>query len=96
MNAPGHNPPQPPTARTAHQDAIGVHLPDGAVERGVGEVHPDDVVDVQVILNLPSRRMRTVIAEVADRIASPNSHRLARTDRFNAAPRARIGSARAC
>ncbi|WP_033284055.1 hypothetical protein [Streptomyces sp. NRRL F-525] len=87
---------QPITARTAHLDAIGVHLPDDAVERGVGEVHPDDVVDVQVILDLPSPRMRTVIAVVANRIASPNSHRLARTDRFNAAARARIGSVRAC
>jgi hypothetical protein len=39
--------------------------------------------------------MRTVIAAVADHIAPDNSHRPTRTDRFDEASRARIGSVRA-
>lgn len=94
-DSPALHPQQPVTARTADLDAVAFHLPDAAVERGVGEVYPDDVVDVQIILDRPSPRMRTVIAAVADHIAPDNSHRPTRTDRFDEASRARIGSVRA-
>ncbi len=36
------------SARPADLDAVVFHLPDVAVKHGVGEVYPDDVVDVQI------------------------------------------------
>ncbi|GAB2939320.1 hypothetical protein [Streptomyces heilongjiangensis] len=36
------------SARPVDLDVVVFHLPDVAVKHGVGEVYPDDVVDVQI------------------------------------------------
>lgn len=58
------------------------HLQNDAVERGAVEVHPDNVVDLQIALDRPVPHARALPTEATDRIAPLNRHRDARTDRF--------------
>ncbi|AGJ59373.1 hypothetical protein F750_6949 [Streptomyces sp. PAMC 26508] len=84
--SPTLGPQQPLTVLDAYLDTVFFHLPNGAVERGAGEIHPDDVVDLQIALDRPVPHVRALLAEVADHIAPLDRHRGARTDRFDEAP----------
>lgn len=98
-DSPTLHPHQPHTARPLHLDPVLLHLPGGAVERGPGEVHPDHVVDLQVVRDRATPGMRAAVAGVAHRVdpvRSRRGQRRALADRLDVAARARVGGVCAC